>query len=152
MWFTVSRLPLRAACVYEDCNMASEGMEVNHSDTTKLPRQRSKQGEWVKLNVGGTIFMTTRTTLCRDTKSFLCRLCQDEPDLNSDKVSCGSSPLELWYHMSTVGSSNPHVHIHWCCCKSWGCLSSASPRPNIDPTCITSNRRLVSLLDRFVAF
>lgn len=31
--------------------------------------------------------MTTRTTLCRDTGSFLHRLCQDDPELNSDKVS-----------------------------------------------------------------
>uniref|UniRef100_A0A8C5TDJ7 Potassium channel tetramerization domain containing 5 n=1 Tax=Malurus cyaneus samueli TaxID=2593467 RepID=A0A8C5TDJ7_9PASS len=32
----------------------------------------------VRLNVGGTCFLTTRQTLCRDPKSFLFRLCQDE--------------------------------------------------------------------------
>lgn len=34
--------------------------------------------------------MTTRTTLCRDPKSFLFRLCQDDPDLNSDKDEDGA--------------------------------------------------------------
>uniref|UniRef100_A0A0L8H639 Potassium channel tetramerisation-type BTB domain-containing protein n=1 Tax=Octopus bimaculoides TaxID=37653 RepID=A0A0L8H639_OCTBM len=56
------------------------------SNTSKQQPARCRKNEWVKLNVGGTIFMTTRTTLCRDQKSFLYRLIQDEPDLNSDKV------------------------------------------------------------------
>lgn len=43
-------------------------------------------GKWVRLNVGGTCFLTTRQTLCRDPKSFLFRLCQADPDLDSDKV------------------------------------------------------------------
>ena len=46
----------------------------------------SRRDEWIKLNVGGTTFMTTRTTLSKDPKSFLFRLIQDEPDLNTDKV------------------------------------------------------------------
>ncbi|MBN3320084.1 UBC9 enzyme, partial [Atractosteus spatula] len=41
--------------------------------------------KWVRLNVGGTYFLTTRQTLCRDSKSFLYRLCQADPDLDSDK-------------------------------------------------------------------
>lgn len=57
--------------------------------TTVPQNSGSGQGrisEWVKLNVGGTTFMSTRTTLCRDPKSFLYRLVQEEPDLNTDKV------------------------------------------------------------------
>ncbi|XP_064635000.1 BTB/POZ domain-containing protein KCTD5-like [Lineus longissimus] len=50
----------------------------------------SRRNEWVKLNVGGTLFSTTRTTLCRDPKSFLYRLCQEDPDLNSDKDENGA--------------------------------------------------------------
>lgn len=41
---------------------------------------------WVRLNVGGTQFLTTKTTLCRDPQSFLYRLCQEEDELKSDKV------------------------------------------------------------------
>ncbi|XP_043376230.1 BTB/POZ domain-containing protein KCTD17 isoform X2 [Dermochelys coriacea] len=38
----------------------------------------SSRAKWVRLNVGGTVFLTTRQTLCREQKSFLCRLCQGE--------------------------------------------------------------------------
>ena len=47
---------------------------------------KSSRGDWIKLNVGGQTFVTTRTTLCRDPKSFLFRLCQDDADLETDKV------------------------------------------------------------------
>ena len=63
------------------CKMATDAECAACKDNTK-----SGNSQWVKLNVGGTVFMTTRTTLCRDPKSFLYRLIQDEPDLNSDKV------------------------------------------------------------------
>ncbi len=66
-------------------NMAAERMETNHFNSLNSS-QKPRVDEWVKLNVGGTMFMTTRTTLCRDPKSFLYRLCQEDPDLNSDKV------------------------------------------------------------------
>lgn len=49
----------------------------------------SKNGnnkQWVKLNVGGTYFLTTKTTLARDPNSFLYRLIQEDSDLISDKV------------------------------------------------------------------
>lgn len=42
---------------------------------------------WVRLNVGGTYFLTTTQTLCREPKSFLYRLCQEDPELHSDKVT-----------------------------------------------------------------
>ncbi|XP_064011386.1 BTB/POZ domain-containing protein KCTD17 isoform X3 [Pogoniulus pusillus] len=45
--------------------------------------------KWVRLNVGGTVFLTTRQTLCREQKSFLCRLCQGE-ELQSDRDETGA--------------------------------------------------------------
>lgn len=51
-----------------------------------LAQRAGGVSKWVRLNVGGTYFLTTRQTLCRDPKSFLYRLCQADPDLDSDKV------------------------------------------------------------------
>lgn len=65
--------------------MSSEKNPAMDSDVESKVAQ-NRRSQWVKLNVGGTVFLTTRTTLCRDPKSFLYRLIQDEPDLNSDKV------------------------------------------------------------------
>ncbi|XP_026782193.1 BTB/POZ domain-containing protein KCTD5 isoform X2 [Pangasianodon hypophthalmus] len=45
---------------------------------------------WVRLNVGGTYFLTTTQTLCREPKSFLYRLCQEDPELHSDKDEVGA--------------------------------------------------------------
>lgn len=50
------------------------------------PVNTARKTEWVKLNVGGHQFLTTRTTLCRDPKSFFYRLCQEDELLASDKV------------------------------------------------------------------
>ncbi|MEQ2179761.1 hypothetical protein GOODEAATRI_028470 [Goodea atripinnis] len=44
--------------------------------------------KWVRLNVGGTVFLTTRQTLLKEQTSFLYRLCQQQ-DLHSDTVSPG---------------------------------------------------------------
>uniref|UniRef100_A0A4X2L662 BTB domain-containing protein n=1 Tax=Vombatus ursinus TaxID=29139 RepID=A0A4X2L662_VOMUR len=46
-------------------------------------------GRWVRLNVGGTIFLTTRQTLCRERKSFLSSLCQGQ-ELQSDRDETGA--------------------------------------------------------------
>ncbi|XP_054155110.1 BTB/POZ domain-containing protein KCTD5-like [Oppia nitens] len=59
---------------------------------TQSPRltHEKRSNQWIKLNVGGTHFMTTRITLCRDQNSFLYRLCQEDHDLNSDKDETGA--------------------------------------------------------------
>lgn len=49
-------------------------------------RKNSLEERWIRLNVGGQVFLTTRSTLCRDPKSFFYRLCQDDLDLPTDKV------------------------------------------------------------------
>lgn len=65
------------------CRRCSAGLGVQN----QRPGGASK---WVRLNVGGTYFLTTRQTLCRDPRSFLYRLCQADPDLDSDKVRRGA--------------------------------------------------------------
>ena len=64
-------------------NMADH-LENSNGDRHDFLKNGSKQ--WVKLNVGGTHFLTTKTTLARDPKSFLYRLVQEDSDLISDKV------------------------------------------------------------------
>lgn len=61
--------------------------------TTTSPGSTTKNGsanQWVRLNVGGQIFMTTKTTLSRDTNSFLARLIRDDSDLISDRDETGA--------------------------------------------------------------
>jgi len=67
--------------------MAASTNTVTVTSTSSSPPLRK---EWVRLNVGGTNFMTTKTTLCKDHKSFLYRLCQEETDLSSEKDESGA--------------------------------------------------------------
>lgn len=64
-------------------------MTTVNINSRKSPNVLKKQGtdQWVKLNVGGTYFLTTKTTLSRDPNSFLSRLIQEDCDLISDRVS-----------------------------------------------------------------
>ncbi|MGH0183854.1 UNVERIFIED_CONTAM: hypothetical protein FKN15_013128 [Acipenser sinensis] len=48
-------------------------------------RPGTNAAKWVRLNVGGTLFLTTRQTLCKEQTSFLYRLCQQH-ELQSDTV------------------------------------------------------------------
>lgn len=63
------------------------GFPVKSNPSSPSEPVEKPGSRWVRLNVGGTYFITTKQTLCRDPKSFLYRLCQDDPDLDSDKVS-----------------------------------------------------------------
>lgn len=61
------------------------------SSEPPVPDRPGSGSKWVRLNVGGTYFVSTRQTLCREPKSFLCRLCcQDGPELGSDKDETGA--------------------------------------------------------------
>ena len=61
-------------------------IENNCSIAERFRHLPSACDDWVKLNVGGKVFQTTKTTLLREPKSFLARLIQDDPDLPSLKV------------------------------------------------------------------
>ncbi|CAG9827703.1 unnamed protein product [Diabrotica balteata] len=63
---------------------------VMESDDNKQTVSKSNNKQWVKLNVGGTYFLTTKTTLARDPNSFLYRLIQEDSDLISDKDETGA--------------------------------------------------------------
>lgn len=64
--------------------MAQINLNPNKRSTEQLNGTTENQ-QWVKLNVGGTYFLTTKTTLNRDPNSFLSRLVMDS-ELISDKV------------------------------------------------------------------
>ncbi|KAG8564925.1 hypothetical protein GDO81_012635 [Engystomops pustulosus] len=72
----------------------SPGLSCSAPRSPRSPSQQDNAGKtgakWVRLNVGGTYFLSTKQTLCREPKSFLYRLCQEEPDLDSDKDETGA--------------------------------------------------------------
>lgn len=59
---------------------------MDSDDNEQILSKNGNNKQWVKLNVGGTYFLTTKTTLARDPNSFLYRLIQEDSDLISDKV------------------------------------------------------------------
>ncbi|XP_022161123.1 BTB/POZ domain-containing protein KCTD5-like [Myzus persicae] len=71
-----------------------EGVDKVKGSRMQLNKSLSNTAQWVKLNVGGTCFMTTKTTLCRDPNSFLCRLCSEESDLISDMDETGAYMID----------------------------------------------------------
>lgn len=60
---------------------------INNNKTGLTNGHVKASNEWIKLNVGGTYFQTTRTTLCCDRNSFFYRLIQEDDLLDSQKVS-----------------------------------------------------------------
>ena len=67
--------------------LVPNGTQVYESGSPPQSANPGSRDEWVRLNVGGTVFLTTKTTLCKEKGGFLARLCQDDPDLPSLKVS-----------------------------------------------------------------
>lgn len=69
--------------------------DMNSHKMTENHVQSRCNNQWVRLNVGGTYFLTAKTTLARDPNSFLYRLCQEDSELISDRVSCFLNKREL---------------------------------------------------------
>uniref|UniRef100_A0A915KMZ8 BTB domain-containing protein n=1 Tax=Romanomermis culicivorax TaxID=13658 RepID=A0A915KMZ8_ROMCU len=70
------------------------GQTATDSRRSSYKNCRTPSASWVRLNVGGQTFLTTKQTLCRDPKSFFYRLCQDDPDLSSDKDETGAFMID----------------------------------------------------------
>ncbi|MEQ2256815.1 hypothetical protein ILYODFUR_027966 [Ilyodon furcidens] len=67
--------------------------------------------KWVRLNVGGTVFLTTRQTLLKEQTSFLYRLCQQQ-DLHSDTVWKEKSHLTVTPELKPVPSEDAAKRRH----------------------------------------
>lgn len=77
----------------------AEFCDTNSHQVSKNNHQSQRgNNQWVRLNVGGTYFLTAKTTLTRDPNSFLCRLCQEDSDLISDRVSLNSCVM-IWIYI-----------------------------------------------------
>ena len=76
-----------------NCN--NNGLNGN-SRTNKFYQCKS---EWVRLNIGGQYFLTTRTTLCKNAHSFFYKLCQDDLSIGlpTDKVNNLENKNKLCY-------------------------------------------------------
>ncbi|ETN82732.1 K+ channel tetramerization domain protein [Necator americanus] len=78
--------------VFEDGDGAGNGSL--HSREWQQPMDRRELGSssnnWIRLNVGGKVFQTTRDTLMKVPGSFLYRLCQDDKRLPSIKDETGA--------------------------------------------------------------
>ncbi|XP_048509484.1 BTB/POZ domain-containing protein KCTD5 isoform X1 [Athalia rosae] len=68
----------------------AEFSDTNSHKVTENSLPKRCNNQWVRLNVGGTYFLTARTTLARDPNSFLYRLCQEDSDLISDRDETGA--------------------------------------------------------------
>lgn len=97
-----TRSPNATAVVSSSVHDAMEDFsDTNSHEMTKNHLPKRCNNQWVRLNVGGTYFLTAKTTLTRDPNSFLCRLCQEDSDLISDRVS--------WPAISPVGHSGHNL-------------------------------------------
>lgn len=75
-------------------NSDTKRILVNGNESyAKYNRSNSlAKAEWVRLNIGGKEFVTTKTTLCKNAQSFFYKLCQDDPSvgLTTDKDENGA--------------------------------------------------------------
>lgn len=71
------------------CAMAQSSTDLTSLSTNTVHSNGFKKtAEWVRLNIGGQYFVTTKTTLCKNAHSFFFKLLQDDPSVGliTDKV------------------------------------------------------------------
>lgn len=90
------------------CAMAQSNTDLT-SLTNTLHSSPSTNGfkkaaEWVRLNIGGQYFVTTKTTLCKNAHSFFFKLLQDDPSVGliTDKVRIFNPLYILIFFLSSI--------------------------------------------------
>ena len=68
---------------------------LNANGTQTFSEREMQEGkeldtQWIRLNVGGKLFLTTHRSLTKDPESFLFRLCQDNSNLEFQKDEAGA--------------------------------------------------------------
>lgn len=68
------------------------GVMRNGNSKSSMSKFNACKTEWVRLNIGGQYFVTTKTTLCKNAQSFFYKLLQDDPSvsLTTDKDETGA--------------------------------------------------------------
>lgn len=64
-------------------------INLNSKNNANILKKKRRE-QWIKLNVGGTVFLTTKLTLSHDANSFLSRLVQEDNDLQTDRDETGA--------------------------------------------------------------
>lgn len=86
---STSTLESYANGVDNHTNGISSSSSSNTANTINGTQFSTCKTEWVRLNIGGQYFITTKTTLCKNSQSFFYKLCQDDPSMGlmTDKVN-----------------------------------------------------------------
>ena len=82
------------SCGMNGASLNGSSAPANANNSTLIYSTRSSnqfvscKTEWVRLNIGGQCFVTTKTTLCKNPQSFFYKLLQDDPSisLTTDRV------------------------------------------------------------------
>ncbi|KIH57503.1 K+ channel tetramerization domain protein [Ancylostoma duodenale] len=123
--------------VFEDGDGAGNGSLHSREWQQSIDRRDlgGTSSNWIRLNVGGKIFQTTRDTLMKVPGSFLYRLCQDDKRLPSVKIfqttrdTLMKVPGSFLYRLCQDDKRLPSVKGRWTVRTNVNCLSEALKGP-----------------------